>query len=220
MIKDLFPTPLGIYQIEENLIKDARENILRYLSDSCKDPEGFFSGVGQNYQFKIAENFCKSGNYLTYQTYDDLKYFDSFKPLVEAICRRVESYFSDINIEVEEYEITSMWANIYKPGGDNNEHTHPNSFISGVVVIDDDESNSLKFFDPRPQNYIIMPKGRSMYYDRSYSEEFKAGTNLIFPSWLQHRPFPYFGNSQYRITLAYNIMIRGEAGEWGYHIKY
>jgi len=52
MITPLFSTPLGKYEIEENLIKETRENILRYLSDSCKDPEGFFSGVSQNYNLR------------------------------------------------------------------------------------------------------------------------------------------------------------------------
>jgi len=220
MITPLFSTPLGKYEIEENLIKETRENILRYLSDSCKDPEGFFSGVSQNYQFKIAENFCKSDNYLTYQTYDDLKLFESFKPLVDRILWDVEWYFDETCIEAEAVEITSMWANIYKPGGDNNEHHHPNSFLSGVVVIDDDIGDCLRFYDPRHANYVMIPSGGSPFWERCYDEKYPPGTHIIFPSWLQHRPFQYTGKNPYRITIAYNLMLRGDTGEWGYHIKY
>jgi len=102
MIETLFSTPLGKYEIEENLIKETRENILRYLSDSCKDPEGFFSGVSQNYQFKIAENFCKADSYLTYQTYDDLRLFESFKPLVDRVLMDVEWYFDETCIRLKQ----------------------------------------------------------------------------------------------------------------------
>lgn len=220
MIRNLFPTPLGVYFIDRSIIREARTNILNYLDQSCKDPEEFFRSVGQNYQFSIAQNFCKSSNYLTYQTYDDLKYFETFKPLVDSVCENIERYFKETEIEVEDYEITSMWANVYKPGGDNSEHTHPNSFLSGVVYIEDDSQETLKFFDPRVQNYVMVPKGISPYYERVHSGEYGTGVNLVFPSWLQHRPQPYTGPSQYRITLAYNVMLRGEAGYWGYHVRY
>ena len=133
------------------------------------------------------------------------------------------------NIEVETFDISLMWANIYRLNGQNPEHFHPNSFLSGIICVEDPQTkahNGVKmalggttFYAPNNQNYVITPSVKeegSRYYSPTIRPELRDGMMIIFPSWLRHAASMYHPNEidkeTFRMTMSFNVNIRGKVG--------
>lgn len=113
----------------------------------------------------------------------------------------------------------NAWANINRSGHGNEFHTHPGCYWSGTYYVDDggigaDPSlgGEFEMQDPRgvaPAMYAPMlcfatPGGRSAGASELIRP--KAGTMVMFPSWLSHGVRPYRGDRT-RISLAFNLSL-------------
>ena len=68
---------------------------------------------------------------------------------------------------VDTFDINLMWSNIYRPNGFNPEHFHPNSFLSGIILVKDPQTHvrdgvkfnqhgGTIFYSPINQNFVII----------------------------------------------------------------
>lgn len=140
---------------------------------------------------------------------DELHKISYFKPLVENVLISSEKILKDGGYEFDKLEITNMWGNKLKEGESHAPHTHSNNFLSGVYYLQ--SGSPIQFFDPRPASSILKPRN-TPDWDNSNMIEFNSVVNtaLFFPSWLMHWVPP---TSNERISIAWNILIRGHYGE-------
>tara|TARA_B100001996_G_scaffold344829_1_gene300835 strand:+ start:623 stop:1249 length:627 start_codon:yes stop_codon:yes gene_type:complete len=139
---------------------------------------------------------------------------DIFSNLTKTIIDVTKTIMDDKMYEGE-VEITNMWANILRPTGQKSHapHTHSNNVFSGVIYLKASSNTSaIQFFDPRPQASVLVPRKKNVDTSNSDMIEFqsKVGLGVIFPSWLQHW-VPETKDE--RISIAWNVIIRGEYGE-------
>ena len=111
-----------------------------------------------------------------------------------------------------ELTLDNVWVNISSPGDFNWDHTHPNSFFSGVAYIEaSPESGDICFVADShldASNYLLKPEIRQKYnmHGRwNFSPE--AGSILIFSSSLVHRVYPNKSPND-RISIAFNLQVR------------
>jgi uncharacterized protein (TIGR02466 family) len=117
----------------------------------------------------------------------------------------------------------NAWANVNRHGDFNHPHHHPAAFWSGIYWVDtgdaplededaDPVGGELELTDPRgvvPAFYA--PTVRMAVKDclSAGGQDFftpRAGTMVLFPSWLVHAVRPYMGRRQ-RISVAFNLSV-------------
>ncbi len=230
---DLFPTPFFLCEIDKKSIKKISKLIQNEYKRNCDNVETWDKkkpGVKNNLFSKaLIIGFCKGENVTSFQTNTDLqnkKEFSLVNDLGFEACREWETR---TNIEVETFDISLMWANIYRLNGQNPEHFHPNSFLSGIICVEDPQTkahNGVKmalggttFYAPNNQNYVITPSVKeegSRYYSPTIRPELRDGMMIIFASWLKHAASMYHPNEidkeTFRMTMSFNVNIRGKVG--------
>ena len=245
---NLFPIPFFLSHLDLDEVKDFKSIILEDFYKACADKDEYF----KDYHLEKWANlqpvieFCK-GNGFLFQSRDDLFENEKFDPLSELILNSFEDYSTFLNLDIQSFCIHSMWYNIYKDSGMNDRHNHPNSFASGVIIVQDNLADNkdipnFNVYNPSSLNQIIMPRfkdNRPSQY-QSYGSNFvlESGTLIMFPSYLDHSAtynskdpkrfsepnsnLNLFNDTEdeWRITLAFNIMIKGEAGVYGSYFEY
>jgi len=100
------------------------------------------------------------------------------------------------------------WPNVSKAGNYNVDHCHPNSFFSSVYYLQVPKKmkgGGLIINDPRCPMVEMAGDGYHSYWgEGSYLIKPKAGTIVMFPSWLSHSVEAFQGPGQ-RISIAVNI---------------
>lgn len=106
----------------------------------------------------------------------------------------------------------SAWANVNQRNQYNKMHNHPGFHWSGVYYVnmggeEDDvsESGKIEFQDPRSSASMIPMPGTP--FGQTMSLKPKAGSLLIFPSFLYHAVTPYMGDGE-RISIAFNALLQ------------
>jgi len=190
-----------IYRFKHKFENTDRKNMLDFILLESMKQEG-------------NEKFQRLGSQLNDRLHDN----DIFKPLVDSILESSHDVMEDLDYEYDSLEITNMWANILKPKSSmsaHQPHTHSNNFLSGTFYIQSSsETSPIIFFDPRPQANVLSPKRKNANKFNSSQVSFNSqiGYGIIFPSWLQHW-VPQ--TKEERISIAWNIIVRGEYGESG-----
>ena len=148
------------------------------------------------------------------QTQNELHKVDTFTNLTKTIIDVTKSILDEQGY-IGEVEITNMWGNILRPQSQRAHapHSHSNNFLSGVFYIKtSDDTSPIQFFDPRPQSSVLKPRKSGFNTLNSDMAEFQSetGWGVVFPSWLVHW-VPETKDE--RISIAWNIIVRGEYGE-------
>ena len=178
------------------------------------------------HEFKLDLNHDKMIDYIygageakgqLHQSHDDLHKYRMFEPLVDELNLIHDSILRKFEYEFDNIEITNMWSNHMYSGDAHPPHTHSNNFLSGVYYLQSSaDSSPIHFFDPRAQSSILVPRREKVNRYNSNMLSFIAsqGTGLIFPSWLQHW-VPPTQCKRGRISLSWNIILRGDYGDTG-----
>lgn len=112
---------------------------------------------------------------------------------------------------VEPY-ITLSWLNYTNKGEHHHKHSHSNSIVSGVLYIyAKKDVDKIHFFKDR---YVAIDLGATNYNpfnSESWWVPVATGDIVLFPSSVQHGVMPS-DNDYTRISLAFNVFVRGEVG--------
>ena len=110
------------------------------------------------------------------------------------------------------------WFHVSRNGAFQGLHNHQNASWSGIYCVDPGDavaeqpmSGRVRFHDPRPNILMYADAGNQQLNDSikfaSMDITHEAGRLTIFPSYLMHEIFPYFGERP-RIVIAFNCSIR------------
>lgn len=148
-------------------------------------------------------------NDLSLQSEHDLQDRPCFAPLKPKVNLAVREIMQELRIAEAEFMITGAWLNLSVPGVRHHEHAHPNNFLSLVYYVRTPPGgDSIRFYDPRPQAQIIMPRtaAPSPFTASSITVAVRAGQLVVFPSWLRHSVDANAGVAE-RVSVAVNVMF-------------
>ena len=115
-------------------------------------------------------------------------------------------------------EITSCWANKTKKLQQHHRHTHPNSFMSGILYLSEDHSGGLTEFMTDNlwwDNFRWLRFGK-MPHVGTINQKYipQKGKLLLFPSGLLHGVTAVMDKSS-RYTISFNTFFSGPISDDG-----
>ncbi len=189
-VKDLFPTPIWVADLDPAKAATLNEHLKRQIYDVTEPrPEIPLGG--------------------TWQTDPVLHQRPAFGEFCNLVRQASKAALDFLQVNHSGFEITGCWANINPLGGQNSPHSHPNNFLSGVYYVSlPGEKGQIVFSDPRPQAAAMMPtvKQWTKYLGNEIRLELKEGRFVLFPAWLVHS-VPVNRSEQHRISISYNVMF-------------
>jgi uncharacterized protein (TIGR02466 family) len=109
--------------------------------------------------------------------------------------------------------ITQSWVNYTKKNQSHQTHEHPNSFISGVLYINANETHDkINLHKKSYQQIKPVPSEWNWYNSDSWFYTVKTGMIILFPSGTTHNVETKEGDNK-RISLAFNTFFKGTMGE-------
>ena len=189
-INGIFPTPIYISKLNRKLTNKE----LLFIDKTKLD-------VHNNQGNKTSNN-----NYILNNK--------SFKNLKEELELKVQDYFNKIICPANNITpyITQSWLNYTETNQYHHKHEHQNSLISGVFYINSTEQfDKIKFFNDEYEIIKLEVKEWNIWNSKSWWFPVKTGDLILFPSSLTHMVETKQGDNT-RISLAFNIFIRGTVG--------
>jgi uncharacterized protein (TIGR02466 family) len=189
MIHNLFPIPIGRYELDRDLT--AKE--LSFL-------------VNQ-------ETRSNTGN-LTSANNTILKDKELTK-LRDFIETKVSEYFAEVYNPIHKVnlKITQSWTNYTKQGEYHHKHEHPNSFVSGVFYVQSEKAkDKIYFYRNGYQQIKFPPKEWNVWNSDSWWFDVGTCDLILFPSSLTHM-VETVDHEQTRISLSFNTFPVGNVGD-------
>jgi len=159
------------------------------------------------------QSWCREHGYRGYTSYaslDDLPRRASvFADLVRLIDPKVAAFARSLDLDLgrRRLALDSFWINVLEPGGHHAAHVHPHSVVSGTFYVDVPKgASAIRFEDPRLGLMMAAPPRRptARLANRTFvSVEPKAGTLLLWESWLRHE-VPVNTARRQRVSLSFN----------------
>jgi uncharacterized protein (TIGR02466 family) len=148
--------------------------------------------------------------YTSYASLDDLVWRDpDFAALAERMAPHVAAFAKacDFDLGGGKLDLDSLWINLLEPGGVHSGHIHPHSVVSGTYYVAiPDGASALRFEDPRLPMMMAAPPRRSRASRDTRTHvaiEPKAGTLLLWESWLRHEVVRNDAQEP-RISISFN----------------
>lgn len=197
-----FPTPIYINNIEYD----------NDLLDTVK-----------NYDYESFHSKELSGRYTVSKNILDKSELKFLRTIIE---QNYNTLFYDIlgfNKEIE-FRIATSWVVKLEPQDFGHKHYHCNSFFSGVLYLEVDETTSPIVFYKNGSNInemgdpviIEIPFNEDFHYNEfnspSWKYQPKKGDLILFPSNLAHM-MPENSSNITRYSLAFNIFPYGILGK-------
>lgn len=156
------------------------------------------------------------GGYTSYSSISDLPYRSTtFEKLKKWIDLQVKAYARALEMDLEggELKMDTCWVNIMGQGTQHSSHLHPLSVISGTFYVQVPKgSGAFKIEDPRLPAFMASPMRKTHAREenqRFVSIEPRAGTLLLFESWMKHEVPPNLSRRE-RISVSFNYdWVRG-----------
>jgi uncharacterized protein (TIGR02466 family) len=191
----LFPTL--VLSFEDFISEQQRTDIVRYSrSGQLKNhPAITHSKGGSNYtlssdicteiskQYESCSNFC-------YQIQEALNVYCDHAGWTNVM-------------------LSNSWTSTQYPYSELKSHMHPGSVVSGCIYIQVDENSSpLHLYSPNPFTDFTMTTEKTQY--SVLWEQFKPKNclMLLFPSWIKHGSNGILNQSDERIILSFNSIVR------------
>ena len=165
--------------------------------------------------FGIGNMLSDNTYILNEEKYNDIKKFIDF---------HIERYTKDI-LKVSndnKIYITQSWLNYSKPKMNHHQHSHPNSFISGILYIQSNEKCPTAFIKNNSM-FSVIPKFTEWNPHNSGMQYIiqSVGGLLLFPSTLNHMVPSFEGeSSDVRITLSFNTYVKGKINQLNDKLTY
>lgn len=110
-------------------------------------------------------------------------------------------------------KVTTSWVNKTNNKQSHHSHSHPNSFVSGVVYLT--PNNLLNFFHPGSSLFLFSRTLETNFGHPTHSfvcQFEEIGSLVLFPSSLFHS-VPEYDGKEPRYSLSFNTMIYGKIGD-------
>ena len=108
--------------------------------------------------------------------------------------------------------ITQSWLNYTKPGEFHHKHSHPNSFVSGVLYLKAArERDKIYFYKDGYQQIKLATDNWNPNNSDSWWFTVGTGDLMVFPSYLTHMVETV--QEEDRISLSFNTFPVGYVGE-------
>ena len=188
-----FSTPIWINEINNH--ENINKELTNYLyQEKEKNPEG---AKKSNVNGWHSEEF-------------DLKN-ENLKNFIAEISKNIGSAINDMGWDLESQiaKITSMWSIINKKNAFNEKHHHGNSALSAAYYVKAEQNaGNIVFFDPRQSNVFHHPSSKEVNNINAQVQSVtpKAGTLVLFPSYLEHKVDPNLSNED-RIVISFNVAL-------------
>ena len=188
-----FSTPVWINQI--NNFETINNELKNYIyEEKEKNPDGVKKSNVNGWH---SEGF-------------DLKN-ERLKKFTNEISNNIGAAVKDMgwDLETQVVKITNMWAIINKDRAFNERHHHGNSSLSAAYYVKAEKNaGDIIFFDPRQANVFHHPvsKEANSLNCQVQSVTPKAGTLVLFPSYLEHKVDENLSNED-RIVVSFNISL-------------
>jgi uncharacterized protein (TIGR02466 family) len=160
--------------------------------------------------------WCEANGYKGYTSYaslDDLAWRSpAFADLTAALDPHVAEFAKAAEMELgrQRLILDSMWINVLEPGGHHGGHIHPHSVVSGTFYVEvPDGASAIRFEDPRLAMMMAAPPRRARASREAQlfvSLAPKAGTLLLWESWLRHE-VPVNAAETERISISFNYRM-------------
>jgi uncharacterized protein (TIGR02466 family) len=143
------------------------------------------------------------------------------KPMIEFVHRSLARTIAELN----QYTPAQMnalrfnyhsWFHVTRKGGFQSMHNHPNASWSGIFCVDpgepdeDAREGKVRMYDPKTNANMYMDAGienlKSPFNFGSMEIQHEVGKLWIFPSYLMHEIFPYYGEKP-RVVVAFNCWL-------------
>ena len=190
IIHQLFPEPVYFSRLERALTKKELETVKKYKK-------------------KVYKNH---GNLISFDKY--VLENKAFKNLKADLNKKIIEYFNEIvctSNSIIPY-ITQSWINYTEVNQFHHQHSHANSYVSGVFYIDADEEVDTIKFDKRCSPEIVLDVLKyNIFNAKGWIRPIQTGDVLLFPSSLLHGVEPKKGMNT-RISLSFNVFVKGTLG--------
>ena len=150
------------------------------------------------------------GGYTSYASLNDLTTRATvFADLERAITKHVAAFAraSEFDLKGRKLKLDSLWINVMRKGAVHAPHIHPHSVISGTYYVTAPPgSGAIRFEDPRLAMLMAAPpkKKNARLENRTFVDVTpKAGTLLLWESWLRHGVEANASKSP-RISVSFN----------------
>lgn len=190
----------------------------------CPSLREFFLGLDQEqYRDDIVRD-TQMGD--LFESRFDLFYWK--QPEVQPLIRFCHTSLAQTVARLNGYDAAYMqklkfdyhaWYHVTRSGGFQGCHNHPNASWSGIFCIDPGEPKQSKregmvrFYDPRQNaNYYMDEGNRNLqppFALGGFEIQHEPGKLWLFPSYLLHEVFPYFGERP-RLIVAFNAWIKAD----------
>jgi len=192
-IYQLFPEPVYYSKLERSLTKEELKTVNEYKKKTKKN-------VGNS---RTTDNYV-----LEHKTLKNLK---------KDLSKKVIYYFNKIvcpSNSIIPY-ITQSWINYTEATEHHHEHSHPNSYASGVFYIDAKKGvDQIKFYKSGHTPLRLDVAQYNIFNSRSWWYSVQTGDVILFPSSLTHGVANKKGTNT-RISLSFNVFFKGTIGNEG-----
>jgi uncharacterized protein (TIGR02466 family) len=151
--------------------------------------------------------------YTSFASFADLPgRFREFARLEKIVRRHASQFAKQLHWDLrgKKPACDSLWVSVMPEGGSHTSHIHTNSVISGTYYVTvPDGSGPLVFEDPRSGLLMAAPPRKSSApreMQTHVSEKPKAGTLLLWESWLRHE-VPLNRALGNRISVSFNYVL-------------
>ena len=190
ILHQLFPEPVYFSRLERALTKKELETVDKYKKKAYKN----------------------HGNLISLDTY--VLENKALKNLKADLNKKIIEYFNEIvctSNSIIPY-ITQSWINYTEVNQFHHQHSHANSYVSGVFYIAADEEVDTIKFDKRCSPEIVLDVLKyNIFNSKGWRRPIQTGDVLLFPSSLLHGVEPKKGMNT-RISLSFNVFVKGTLG--------
>jgi uncharacterized protein (TIGR02466 family) len=114
--------------------------------------------------------------------------------------------------EALKVEVTQSWLNKTNKGGGHQPHWHPNSYLSGFVILKAEEgTDTTTFINKKYRGIQVESKVPTVFNSESWVVPVKAGDIYIFPSETFHEVEATISD-KVRYSLGFNTYFKGTIG--------
>lgn len=190
----LFPTILYQFKIDDYLIDELKEIILNEYKEWGSSK---YISVSPDNQHK--------------------RDFNCIKEISKILDTEVLAILENMKVMRVSHYISGMWHNVSREPYQHQQHTHPNSFLSGIIYVNcPGGCGNTVFTDPVSERKVFLPDLFDMNQEnaRTFSIKPEKGLVTIFPSWLNHQVNNgTMKSTDLRISTAFNYNLHGKANQ-------